>query len=69
VTQQPSQAKQRVAVPGTPGRGGSPLLGGGDPPVSFLMLVDPRFSQARQLMAGLDFAFPTSSKVREGGTQ
>jgi small ligand-binding sensory domain FIST len=52
-----------VAVSRPSGLGGSPLLGG-DPPVSFLMLLDPRFSQARQLMAGLDFAFPSSSKVR-----
>ena len=32
--------------------------------VSFLVLCDPKFPQVRQLLAGLDFAFPEANKVR-----
>lgn len=31
--------------------------------VSFLVLCDPKFPQVRQLLAGLDFAFPDANKV------
>jgi hypothetical protein len=29
-----------------------------------LVLCDPRFQQSKQLLAGLDFAFPDAPKVR-----
>jgi small ligand-binding sensory domain FIST len=34
-----------------------------DTAVNFLILCDPRFQQSKQLLAGLDFAFPHSNKV------
>lgn len=40
---------------------GVPL--GSQLPVSFIMLADPRFQQTKRLLAGLDFAFPSATKV------
>jgi hypothetical protein len=34
--------------------------------VSMLVLCDPRFQQSKQLLAGLDFAFPDAPKVGGG---
>jgi hypothetical protein len=34
--------------------------------VSMLVLCDPRFQQSKQLLAGLDFAFPDAPKVGQG---
>eukprot|EP00775_Hariotina_reticulata_P001179 gene1179-1516_t len=45
----PSQQQQQQKLP--------------DVAVNFLVLCDPRFQQSKQLLAGLDFAFPNSNKV------
>ena len=47
---------------GLKSRGAGPYLKD-EQPVSFLLLSDPKFKQARRLMAGLDFAFPEAAKV------
>jgi len=42
----------------------SPDQSSGDPSsTSFLVLADPKFQQTRPLLAGLDFAFPSATKV------
>jgi hypothetical protein len=45
-----------------------PAAAGRDPSsaLSFLVLCDPKFPQVRQLLAGLDFAFPDANKVCVG---
>jgi len=35
--------------------------------VSFMFVCDPKFPQVRQMLAGLDFAFPDANKVRGTG--
>jgi hypothetical protein len=37
--------------------------------MSMLVLCDPRFQQSKQLLAGLDFAFPDAPKVRRKAAQ
>jgi hypothetical protein len=71
--QQQAAAGGAKAAPLVPPDGsasqGAPDSSASSPPapptcaVSFLVLADPRFGQVRELLGGLDFAFPESAKV------